>query len=88
MPYLAATPVPAMIGTRRLQYLRHLGALSVEDEARLELGGALDDAGDQDEDDEGQGDAGRAPGEDEDGFYDADNDPTTGEQDDTPDDEG
>ena len=68
--------------SRRLVFLRHLGALSAEDEARLELGGALDDAGDQDEDDEGQGDAGRAPGEDEDGFYDADNDPTASEQDD------
>lgn len=65
--------------SRRLAFLRHLGALSAEDEARLELGGSLDDAA---EDDGVQGDDERAPGEDEDGFYDADNDPTAGDEDD------
>lgn len=57
--------------SRRMGYLRHLGALSVEDEARLQLGGDLDTTDPDDEDDDG-----RALGEDDDGFYDADNDPT------------
>lgn len=51
--------------SRRLVYLRHLGALSAEDEARLELGGDLED------------DAPSA--EDPDGFYDADQDPDAAE---------
>ena len=46
--------------SRRLVFLRHLGALSEEDEARLALGGDLDEP---------------AAGEDDDGFYDADEDP-------------
>lgn len=50
--------------SRRMTFLRHLGALSVEDEARLALGGDLDEA---DEDDTADGD--------DDGFYDADDDP-------------
>lgn len=45
--------------SRRLGFLRHLGALSEEDEARLALGGDLDEP---------------AAGEDDDGFYDADED--------------
>lgn len=76
--------------SQRVAHMRRIGGIfSVEEEARLALGGDLDDDGGEADEltlrraalDAEHEDGERPAGEDPDGFYDADNDPDAGDED-------